>query len=167
MSKADIHAESSAKKFGGKPGDYLELHEFMDSSKAGMGDNRHRAVFHHTAGIYVMQRIFGVDFEALEALREKYSLPEEFVGDLLAFLARNRERGVHLMNSSGRKVHVRDVAEQHVLEDFRNRFMPTLQDYLECMEMKSWMDNAMGPIHAGNSLQKPSGIPQPRSVSID
>ncbi len=30
MSKPYIHALSSAKKFGGKPEDYLEIHQLMD-----------------------------------------------------------------------------------------------------------------------------------------
>lgn len=29
-----IHAELSAKRFGGVPEDYLDIHELMDSSKA-------------------------------------------------------------------------------------------------------------------------------------
>lgn len=55
------------------------------------------------------------------------------------------------MNSDGRKVHVRDVAEQHVLEDFRGRFIPTLQDYLETIQVKPWMDYAIGPIRPVDS----------------
>ena len=34
MSKSDKHAEGTAKKFGGKSSDYLEIHEMMDSSKS-------------------------------------------------------------------------------------------------------------------------------------
>jgi hypothetical protein len=146
MAKADVHAESSARKFGGCARDYLELHEFIDSSKAHIGDNRHRAVFHSTAGVYYMQRIFGVDFTALSALMGKYSLPEQFIADFLALLAHNRAHGVHLRNSDGQLVHVRSVAEQHVLEDFRQKFIPTLQDYFSLMQQMPWMDNALGPL---------------------
>ena len=165
MAKADIHAESSAKKFGGEAGDYLELHEFMDSSKAFLGDNRHRALFHSTAGIYYMQKIFGVDFKALGELMQKYSLPEGFITDFLALLAHNRAHGVHWMNSSGDKVHVRSVAEQHILEDFRNKFIPTLQDYLSNMKLLPWMDNAIGPLRTSSELSEKA--PAIKAVAVD
>ena len=42
MSKPWIHALSSSRKYGGKPEDYIEIHNLMDSSKSCMGDNRHR-----------------------------------------------------------------------------------------------------------------------------
>ena len=144
MAKSDIHAVSSSKKFGGDPSDYIEIHEMMDSSKSFLADNRHRTVFHHTAGIYYMQKMFGIDFGAIEELKRKYNLPDQFLNDLIDLFKRNRLQGVHIMNSEGRKVHVRDVAEQHVLEDFRNKFIPSLNDYLSNMNLQMWMDNAMG-----------------------
>jgi hypothetical protein len=166
VDKADVHAESSAKKFGGEAGDYQELHEFMDSSKAFLGDNRHRALFHSTAGVYYMQKIFGVDFKALEALMEKYSLPEGFISDFLALLAHNRAHGVHLLNSKGDKVHVRSVAEQHILEDFRQKFVPTMQDYFGNMKLLPWMDNAMGPLGtAGESSA--AGKTTVKAIAVD
>ena len=33
------HAESSARKYGGSPGEYLDLHEWFDASKQYMADN--------------------------------------------------------------------------------------------------------------------------------
>jgi hypothetical protein len=53
------HAQSAARKWGGEPGDYLAIEEFIDSSKQIIGDVRHRAMYHHTAGVYLCQRIFG------------------------------------------------------------------------------------------------------------
>lgn len=44
------HARISAKKYGGAPQDYQELHDFIDSSKAALGDVRHRALLHNTMG---------------------------------------------------------------------------------------------------------------------
>lgn len=49
--------------------------------------------------------------------------------------------GETFVNSAGRIVSTRDVGEQHVLEDFGNRFIPSAQDYLQEMEMRSWMIN--------------------------
>lgn len=53
------HAVSASKKWGGKPDDYIEIEEFIDSSKRIVGDVRHRSVYHHTEGIWLAQRIFG------------------------------------------------------------------------------------------------------------
>jgi len=54
------HARSSAKKFGGKPEDYLAIHRWLDESKEFVADFRHRALRHHTEGIFLAERIFGV-----------------------------------------------------------------------------------------------------------
>lgn len=54
------HAQSSAKKFGGKPEDYLPVHSWFDESKAFFADFRHRALRHHTEGVFLAERIFGV-----------------------------------------------------------------------------------------------------------
>lgn len=53
------HAQSAAKKWGGQPEDYIDIEEFIDSSKQIIGDVRHRSMYHHTAGIWLCQRIFG------------------------------------------------------------------------------------------------------------
>lgn len=54
------HAESSAAKFGGKPDDYLPIHNWFDESKAYMPDFRHRGLRHHCEGIFLCEKIFGV-----------------------------------------------------------------------------------------------------------
>ncbi len=54
------HAKSSARKYGGLPEDYLPIHNWFDESKAHMGDVRHRALRHHSEGIFMCERIFGV-----------------------------------------------------------------------------------------------------------
>ncbi len=46
------HAESSVRKFGGEPEDYLAIHRWFDESKAYFPDFRHRALYPHTAGIF-------------------------------------------------------------------------------------------------------------------
>jgi len=113
MSKPWIHAVASAKKFGGKPEDYIEIHNFLDSSKGCIADNRHRSLTHNSWFISAggpLERIFGIIIK----------------------------------NSSGKKVSVRDIGEQHILEDFGMRFIPTPQDYLQEMEIKDWMSNGKG-----------------------
>lgn len=103
MAKALIHARSSAKRWGGKPEDYLPIHEKMDSTKAVHAEVTHRCVFHSAYGIFLIEEIFGRT----------------------------------LTNSDGREVHVRDVAEQHVLEDMG--FIPSLSDWLKEVTPKPWM----------------------------
>ena len=54
------HAISSARKWGGEPEDYQKIHDWFDESKAHMADFRHRALRHHTEGIFMAERLFGV-----------------------------------------------------------------------------------------------------------
>lgn len=97
---------SSTKRYGGKPEDYLPIHDLMDSSKAVIADSRHRALTHNSW----------------------------FVGTIL-----EKVFGNHIVNSDGKKVSVRQIGEDHVMEDFSNRFIPSAADYLNEMEYKAWM----------------------------
>ncbi len=60
MSHPLKHAESSARKFGGKAEDYLPIHNWFDESKAFFPDFRHRALHHHAEGIFLAEKLFGV-----------------------------------------------------------------------------------------------------------
>lgn len=53
------HAEGSAKKFGGKPEDYQPIHDWFDATKETFADFRHRALRHHSQGIFEAERLFG------------------------------------------------------------------------------------------------------------
>jgi hypothetical protein len=53
--------------------------------------------------------------------------------------------GVTIINSVGRKVSVRDIGEQHILEDFGGKYIPTTQDWLENMDMQMWMNGRGAP----------------------
>lgn len=53
------HAVSSVKKWGGVPEDYLAIHDWFDESKAHTADFRHRALRHHSEGIFMAEKIFG------------------------------------------------------------------------------------------------------------
>jgi hypothetical protein len=106
VSKALIHARSSARKYGGKPEDYLPIHERMDSSKSAHAEVSHRCVFHSAFGIFIIEDIFGRT----------------------------------ITNSDGKEVFVRDIAEQHVLEDLG--FIPSLSDWLREMPAQPWMAGA-------------------------
>jgi hypothetical protein len=54
-----IHAESSAKRYGGIPEDYLEIHDLLDSSKGAIADSRHRALTHTSWFLFILEKIFG------------------------------------------------------------------------------------------------------------
>jgi len=54
------HAVSSARKFGGKPDDYIAIHNWFDETKKIIADFRHRALRHHAEGIFMCEAIFGV-----------------------------------------------------------------------------------------------------------
>ena len=53
------HAISSVRRHGGKVEDYLALHRWFDASKEFMCDFRHRALRHHSQGIFECERVFG------------------------------------------------------------------------------------------------------------
>jgi hypothetical protein len=110
-----LHAEASVRKFGGSVADYLPIHEFIDESKKWVGDVRHRAMRHHTAGPWMAQEKFGVAIEI------------------------HNEDGTPILNKHGRpkRVIVRDIAENHIVEDLG--WIPSPADWLSCMECKTWM----------------------------
>jgi hypothetical protein len=119
MAKPDIHAQSSAKKFGGKPEDYISIHEFLDQSKAYMPDVRHRALTHNSFFVEVI-------------------IPKIF--------------GKTITNSDGKQVFTQEIAELHVLEDYKKKFIPTPQDWLENINLKEWMVNGNGELPNSNKL---------------
>jgi hypothetical protein len=81
--KPYVHALSSAKQFGGKPEDYLEIHNFLDSSKSVIADNRHRALTHNAWFLsVVLERIFGVNITNSDGkLVSVRSIGEQHVGE--------------------------------------------------------------------------------------
>lgn len=82
------HAHSSVRHWGGRWEDYAPIHKFMDSSKDSMGDFRHRALYHHTEGVALVERVFGPELT------------------------------LHRPDGTTKTIPTRWVAEQHLLEDF-------------------------------------------------
>lgn len=101
--KPYYHARLSVKKYGGEIEDYMDIHNFMDSSKSALADVRHRAIMHSSFGCYLVEQIFGVTIE----------------------------------NSKSKVVNVRDLAEDHILEDLG--FIPSLDKWLRNMRIEPWM----------------------------
>jgi hypothetical protein len=53
------HAKNSARHFGGKPEDYMPIHDFLDQTKACHADMRHRALLHNSLGPFIVEQVFG------------------------------------------------------------------------------------------------------------
>ena len=104
MTNAFYHAASSARHFGGKPEDYQKIHDWFDETKSAYGDFRHRALRHHSFGIFECEKLFGVT----------------------------------IFNADGHPVPVRNVAEQHVVEDCGGR-IPSVEDWLGTIQPAIWM----------------------------
>ena len=104
MAHTYTHAEMSAKIFGGKPEDYQEIHNWFDATKECFADYRHRALRHHSQGIFECERQFGIT----------------------------------ITNSDGKKVPVRYIGEQHIKEDCGGR-IPTVQDWFKNIKPEPWM----------------------------
>jgi hypothetical protein len=64
--------------------------------------------------------------------------------------------GQLLTNSDGKIVSVKDICEQHILEDYKQKFIPTPQDFIQHMEMKDWMQNGRTVPTSANLLYKQS-----------
>ncbi len=77
MAHAFHHAQSSAKKFGGVPEDYIAIHNWFDETKKFEPTFRHRALRHHTLGIFQCEAIFGITI--LNSDNKK--VPVRFVGE--------------------------------------------------------------------------------------
>ena len=114
--KPFLHAKNSARKFGGDPLDYLELHTWFDSTKAVIPDMRHRMILHNAFGIFISESVFG----------KIVQMPNgEF------------KRTSYIINSDGAHVQVRDLGEEHVLEDLGT--IPTLVQCLSSLPLETWM----------------------------
>lgn len=104
-----IHSKNSAKKYGGIPEDYLEIHQFMDSAKDHLGTIVHRLILHNTFGISLAEKIFG-----------------DFVQTGTGKIVRTN----YITNSIGEKVFIRDIAQDHVREDLCGK-IPSLSEQFQ------------------------------------
>lgn len=77
MSHPYHHSISSAKKYGGKWEDYIQIHNWFDETKAHYPDMRHRALRHHAEGIFWCEQIFGVVITNSDGK----NVPVRFIGE--------------------------------------------------------------------------------------
>jgi hypothetical protein len=71
------HAQSSARKFGGRAEDYIAIHNWFDASKAFLADFRHRALQHHAEGVFLCEQIFGITITNSDGKQ----VPVRYVGE--------------------------------------------------------------------------------------
>ncbi|MFF9653066.1 DUF6915 family protein [Streptomyces sp. NPDC014622] len=109
------HAVSAARKWGGEPELYLPIEEFIDSSKKILGDVRHRSIYHHTEGVWLVERIFG----------KTLTIPKGPPGS-------GQNRTI--------RVPTRLIAERHIIEDLG--WLPSPADYIKGMPVEGWMSGA-------------------------
>lgn len=105
--KPYLHALISVKKFGGIPSDFIDIHNWFDSAKQSVPDARHRLVLHNAFGIYLCEQIFGETIQTSEGVFKR--MP-------------------YITLSTSKKISVRDIAEQHVIDDLGR--IPTLDECL-------------------------------------
>lgn len=55
-----FHSQSSVRRFGGKVEDYQRIHDWLDGTKELFADFRHRALRHHSHGVFEAERVFGI-----------------------------------------------------------------------------------------------------------
>ncbi len=85
--KPFIHGKNSARKHGGVPADYQDIHDFIDSTKIAVPDVRHRAVLHNAFGCFLVERVFGAT--RVNSAGKTYSprdIAEEHVIEDLGFI---------------------------------------------------------------------------------
>lgn len=80
------HALSSAKKHGGTWGDYIDIHQWFDETKQYFGDARHRALRHHTAGIFWCEQQFGITIDVEDKDIPVRVIAEQHVIEDMGFL---------------------------------------------------------------------------------
>lgn len=71
------HALNSARKYGGRSEDYIAIHQWFDASKAHLATPAHRALRHHSAGIFEAEAVFGATITSSAGK----IIPTRFIGE--------------------------------------------------------------------------------------
>lgn len=109
-----LHAKISVKKFGGKVEDYIDIHNWFDSTKQHISDSTHRMVLHNSFGIFLCEQVFGEIIATKDGFKK---MP-------------------YITNSNGKQISVRDIAEQHVVDDLGH--IPSLEKCMQGLPLHDW-----------------------------
>lgn len=145
------HAVSSSRKWGGAPDDYLAVHEWFDETKAWMPDFRHRALRHHSEGIFECMEAFGSTVvlstcgscgkarsEHEERVCEGHPDDGQFNGPMGETFYCDGSCEGHIFKE--KMIPVRWIGEQHVQEDLGH--IPTAADWLRRLQAEPWMNRS-------------------------
>ena len=104
---------------------------WFDESKAFFSDFRHRALRHHSEGIFLCERIFGHTITLSTCARcgetrDQHGYKQDMSAEICAFKTK--------------QIPIRWIGEQHVLEDLGR--IPTAADWLECITPAPWMNRS-------------------------
>lgn len=134
MANSWIHAQATARHFkAGKPEDFIDIHQWIDSFKQSVADVRHRAFLHNSQGPFMAQDVFG-----FVRTVEKWPL------------------------GSGKMIEipVREIAESHIIEDLG--WIPSPADWASCSECQVWMGGKRNKfIGREELLDAPVEVPNP------
>ena len=87
MAHAFDHAQSSARRWGGNAYDFLPIHRWIDASKVALADHRHRALRHHSLGVFWCEEQFGVTILTSEGVEVPVrSIAEQHIIEDLGFV---------------------------------------------------------------------------------
>jgi hypothetical protein len=119
MSHPYHHAISSVKKHGGRWEDYIELHSWFDETKAHFPDMRHRALRHHSEGIFWAEEKFGKviknsDYKLVPTriLAEQHIIEDVgFIPTIADYLKEMNQASWMFKPGEGRKV-LKEIKEQ-------------------------------------------------------
>lgn len=75
------HSQSAARKWGGEAHDYSKINDFIDSSKQVIGDVRHRAVYHHTLGVFLVEKVFGPTISVTKTSGKVVQVPTRLIAE--------------------------------------------------------------------------------------
>lgn len=139
------HAVSSARKWGGIPEDYVPVHEWFDATKAWCPDFRHRAIRHHSEGIFECMSVFGTTITLSTCSRCGKPASEHFADAEDARLIRKThddepESWPKVCEFKEKLIPVRWIGEQHVQEDLGH--IPTAADWLRRLTAEPWMNRS-------------------------
>jgi len=85
--KPYYHARLSVKKYGGEIDDYIDIHNFIDSSKSTLADVRHRALIHSSFGCFLVEKVYGVTIKnSQDKIVNTRDLAEDHILEDLGFI---------------------------------------------------------------------------------
>lgn len=140
------HSVSSARQFGGVPEDYQAIHDWFDHSKIQRADPLHRALRHHSEGIFTCEEVFGTTLRISTCQKcgqaEHSSVFPESDHPFIR-----------------KQIPVRWVGEQHVREDLG--FIPKANDWLDGIPLQPWMTRSRKLSKELEAETVPPAVPPP------